>query len=36
MISIILSISEFIKIILAIITNDEKQLYECHPSGYPI
>ncbi|CAK93313.1 unnamed protein product (macronuclear) [Paramecium tetraurelia] len=36
MISIILSISEFIKIMLAIITNDEKQLYECHPSGYPI
>ncbi|CAD8155149.1 unnamed protein product [Paramecium pentaurelia] len=36
MISIILSISEFIKIMLAIITNDEKQLYECHPSGFPI
>ncbi|CAD8163742.1 unnamed protein product [Paramecium pentaurelia] len=35
-ISIILSICEFIKIMVAIITNDEKQLYECHPSGYPI
>ncbi|CAD8164988.1 unnamed protein product [Paramecium octaurelia] len=36
MISIILSITEFIKIMLAIINNDEKQLYDCHPSGYPI
>ncbi|CAD8067463.1 unnamed protein product [Paramecium sonneborni] len=36
MISIILSISEFIKIMLAIISNDEKVLYECHPQGFPI
>ncbi|CAD8068252.1 unnamed protein product [Paramecium sonneborni] len=36
MISIILSISEFIKIMLAIISNDEKILYECHPQGFPI
>ncbi|CAK73873.1 unnamed protein product (macronuclear) [Paramecium tetraurelia] len=36
MISIILSITEFIKIMLAIINNDEKQLYDCHPSGHPI
>ncbi|CAD8117835.1 unnamed protein product [Paramecium sonneborni] len=36
MISIILSISEFIRLMLAINTNDEQQLYEIHPLGFPI
>ncbi|CAD8200303.1 unnamed protein product [Paramecium octaurelia] len=36
MISVILSISEFIRLMLAINTNDEKQLYEIHPLGFPI
>ncbi|CAD8106552.1 unnamed protein product [Paramecium primaurelia] len=36
MISVILSVSEFIRLMLAINTNDEKQLYEIHPLGFPI
>ncbi|CAK59913.1 unnamed protein product (macronuclear) [Paramecium tetraurelia] len=36
MISVILSISEFIRLMLAINSDNEKQLYEIHPLGFPI